>query len=53
LIIRETIDGLSRFTSMGAVSATLPLAVTNGRQKDGAAHPPNPTYAPATEVSPL
>jgi hypothetical protein len=38
---------------MGAVSATLPLAGLNGRGKDGAAHPPNPPYAPATKLSPF
>ena len=51
--MQETIDRLSRFASMGAVSATLPLAGLNGRGKDGAAHPPNPPYAPATKLSPF
>ena len=45
--------GLSRFASTGGVSAGNALAGSDGRWIDGAAHPPNPPYAPATTVSPL
>jgi hypothetical protein len=53
LAVRDTMSCLSWFTSMGAVSAMLPLVAIEDREKDGAAHPPNPPYAPATVTSPL
>ena len=49
---RETTGCLSWFTSMGVASATECLAASDGRCRDGAAHPPNPPYAPATERRP-
>ena len=42
----------SRFENMSAVSANTLMVARNDREKDGAAHSPNPTYAPAATALP-